>query len=162
LMRSGTSMINICTCIITFFSVSSLICKLIFPAPQITKVLICGLLEISSGVRAASELSGAVLAPSVCAAICSWSGISVQMQIFSVCRGREIKFNKFIISKAIQSLISPILTYLLLRLTNPIVVPAFAYHPNHLRIIRAIILFLSTIFIVIAIRSDSNRKRRTK
>lgn len=162
LMRSGASMINICTCIVTFFSVSALICKLIPATPQIVKAFVCGIFEISSGVRAASELDREILAPTICAAICSWSGISVQMQILSVCRGRGIKFSKFIISKAMQAVISSILTYLLILLTDPISAPAFSYRPDLLRIIRTMILFLAVAFTVIAIRLDSSRKHRTK
>lgn len=162
IVRSGGAMINICACIVTFFSLSSTICALLPDLPEIFKTFICGALEISSGVKAASELEKSAVSPIVCSAICAFSGISVHMQIFSACRGRNVRFIKFVISKAIQSVIAPILTYLIMHLPVSVDFPVMAYRPDLIRIIRASLFFFIITLTVIAIRSGSETKSRTK
>jgi sporulation integral membrane protein YlbJ len=113
--RSAKSMLNVSACVITFSALSGILCSLpsVTHAPQWIKALFTGFLEVSSGARAAS-LAELPLSPFLAASICSWSGLSVHMQIISVCRGRGISFFPFFISKAVQALMSPIILGMLL------------------------------------------------
>lgn len=114
--RSAKNMLNVSACVITFSAISGTLCSLpaIAHTPQWLKALFSGFFEVSSGARAAS-LAEQSLSPFLAAAICSWSGLSVHMQIISVCRGRGISFLPFFISKAAQAILSPFLLGIILR-----------------------------------------------
>jgi hypothetical protein len=115
--RSAKNMLNVSACVITFSALSGAICAIPFfdRTPEWLKAIFTGLLEVSSGNRAASA-AGTSVAPFLAASICSWSGLSVHMQIISACRGRGISFLPFFISKAIQAVLSPIILGIFLRL----------------------------------------------
>lgn len=77
-----------------------------------------GIFELVGGVRAFSlSLDGRASALAA-VAVCSWSGVSVMMQIVSVCRsalGEEsFSFAPMVISKLIQALLSPLLLFIYL------------------------------------------------
>lgn len=114
--RSAKNMLNVSACVITFSALSGTVCSLALfsHAPEWLKALFMGFLEVSSGVRKASAVSLSI-SPFLAAAICSWSGLSVHMQIISACRGRGISFLPFFISKLIQAMISPIILGVYLR-----------------------------------------------
>lgn len=118
--ESATGMLNVCACVLFFSLPGAMIDGIIseLGASQVLKAAISGLFEISGGVKSASELSSPMYSLMMSAFCCSWSGLSVHMQIFSVCRGRGVSFNGYLISKLIQMLISPVILYLILRITS--------------------------------------------
>ena len=110
---AAKNMMSICACVITFSALSGTVCSLepLASAPQWIVAIVTGISEVSSGVREAAAVHGSA-APFLCAAISSWSGLSVHMQIISVCRGRGVSFLPFFISKLIQAFLSPCFLYL--------------------------------------------------
>ncbi len=110
---AAANMLTVSACVVTFSAVSGLICSLPFmdSAPWWIKTAVTGFLEVSSGARAASALGG-IYAPLIASSVCAWSGLSVQMQIISACRGRGISFVPFFVSKAVQAVLAP--AYLLI------------------------------------------------
>ena len=105
---AAVNMMCISACVITFSSLSGLICSLplISSAPDWAKAVITGFFEVSSGARSASITQK--LAPLLVSSVCAWSGLSVHMQIISACRGRGISFTPFFISKAAQAVLAPV------------------------------------------------------
>ncbi len=108
---SALGMLNICGCV-CFFSVPSAIISDIFDISERISALVSGIFEISGGAAAAAEIRSLPL----CAAVCAWSGLSVFLQVVSVCRGRRISFFPLLLSKLFQALICPLYVVLLSRL----------------------------------------------
>lgn len=82
------------------------------------KCLIFGLLEVTSGVAAAStEIS--LLSILAASAICGFGGLCIISQIIAICSEAKIKIFPFIISRILHALLSAFYTFLLL-LTIPI------------------------------------------
>ena len=113
--RAAKNMLNVCACVITFSAVSGAVFALPFfkASPQWLKAVLAGILEVSSGCMAASKATG-ITACLLSASICSWSGLSVHMQIISACSGRDIPLLPFFISKAAQAVLSPLFLYIYL------------------------------------------------
>ena len=105
---AAVNMMNVSACVITFSVLSGMICSIpaLGVAPPWIKAVISGFFEVSSGASAAS-LAPHPVAPLIAASVCAWSGLSVHMQIISACRGRDVSFTPFFISKAAQSIVAP-------------------------------------------------------
>ena len=138
LSESAIGMLNVCACVLFFSVPGAMIGDILsrLGATHILKAAVSGFLEISGGVKSASELTSPMIALMMSAFCCSWSGLSVHMQIFSVCRGRGVSFNGYLISKLIQSFISPGILYILLRVNSAdivmgeLVTPTLAADPR--------------------------------
>ena len=104
--KAAKNMLLVCACVITFSALSGTFCS-VLPIPDIAKAVISGFFEVSSGAKSASALSNTSYAPLLCASICAWSGLSVHFQIISACRGRNISFIPFFISKTVQAILAP-------------------------------------------------------
>ena len=117
LSESAINMLNVCACVLFFSVPVGIIKDLIDPLsfPPLAGALLSSFFEISGGVSATSLLTPPLVALMVCAFACSWSGLSVHLQVFSVCRGRNISFAPYLLSKLLQGLLSPILTFIYLR-----------------------------------------------
>ena len=113
---AAANMMTVCACVVTFSALSGIICSLpvISSLPPEARAVITGFFEVSSGAKASSLASG-IYAPLLASAVCAWSGLSVHMQIISACRGRGISFLPFFVSKAAQSLLSPLYLYIYLQ-----------------------------------------------
>ena len=101
--KGAKNMLGVCACVVTFSTLSGVICSTI-PLPEALKAVISGFFEVASGAKAASTLPSA---PVLCASICAFSGLSVHFQIISACRGRDISFVPFFVSKAVQAILAP-------------------------------------------------------
>lgn len=117
---SALNTLTVCACVV-FFSVpvgiiSELLSPLGFPAS--IRALLSSFFEISGGCGASGELSSPVGALMICAFACSWSGLSVHLQVSSVCRGRGLSFTPYVISKLLQGVASPLLALALSRLSS--------------------------------------------
>ena len=81
-----------------------------------------GFFELVGGVGILTRSGSGLFAILSTAAVCSWSGVSVLMQTVAVCRSAmgdgELSFLPMIISKLIQSALSPTLLFLMLKLTR--------------------------------------------
>ena len=111
--ESAINMLTVCACVV-FFSIPVGIIGEIFENPGLCTIL-SAFFEISGGCWAASGLSSKTQMLMLCAVACSWSGLSVHMQIFSVLEKCDLTFKPYLISKLAQSLISPLLVYLFSR-----------------------------------------------
>lgn len=91
-------------------------------APFQLRAALFGFFELVGGVSALTEGSSLLLASLSSAAVCSWSGVSVLMQIIAVCRpalgGEKFSFAPMILSKCLQATLSPIILLFLLKLTR--------------------------------------------
>ena len=83
---------------------------------------IFGFFELISGVGFLAQSSNGLFAALSAAAVCSWSGISVMMQISAVCRSslgdEKFSFAPMMLSKCFQSILCPCLVFLLIKLTR--------------------------------------------
>ena len=77
--------------------------------------LIFGILEMSGGIMQASALSDPIAARQIAAFLCGWSGISVHMQILSLCTGLQIRIKPYLICKILQGIFCALSSCLLLR-----------------------------------------------
>lgn len=104
---SATSMLFVCAFVVFFSVIVGCIGAALsfFGTPKIITTLLFGLFEISSGVKAATELDSRAAAVLLCAAFCAWSGISVHFQVMSVAAGRGVSFKPYLLAKGVQSVI---------------------------------------------------------
>lgn len=164
--NAASTMVSICAFIITFYSISAMICQLIPQLSQYPRIFICGALEISSGARAAAELSGDLLPHMLCASICSWSGLSIHMQILYICRGRKISFKKFALSKVAQALLSPIILYLYFIIICPLLPHSASEIPScsrpALSAAYILILILASLLLLLPAKTIRRSVKRTK
>ena len=118
---SALSMLTVCAYVLFFSALVGCIGALLerFSLPRCVRALIFGFFELSSGVNAASGENEAMMAMTLCALFLGWSGLSVHLQVMSVCSGRGISFKPYLIAKAAQGLICATITLLSLRLLFP-------------------------------------------
>ena len=104
--NSAVSMLTVCA-YVTFFS-SLLGCLGVilehFSVTGTAFAAIFGFFEISGGVGMAAEIADGRVAVMLAAAILGWSGLSVHLQISSVCKGR-IDLRPYFLAKLAQSLL---------------------------------------------------------
>ena len=118
---SAISMLTVCAFVLFFSALVGCIGELLgrFFISEETRAIIFGTFELSSGVRVASSIQNPIAAVVLSALFLGWSGISVHMQVMSVCSGRGISFKPYFIAKVAQGLISATLTYCAIRLFFP-------------------------------------------
>ncbi|MFX3622473.1 MAG: sporulation integral membrane protein YlbJ [Ectobacillus sp.] len=77
--------------------------------------ILSGIFEITLGNQLTSQTDGATLLQKAMAAsfILAFSGLSVQAQVASILSETDIRFKPYFIARVIQSIIAPILTYML-------------------------------------------------
>lgn len=103
---SAQNMLYVCGFVVFFNLLSSIVLLFAseFGLPEILTVIVSGILELSSGAKAAGCLSfpASVL---ICALFVGWSGICVHFQIFSVCKSVRISYVRFFIWRAVIAII---------------------------------------------------------
>ncbi len=129
---SFNSIIGVCGFVI-FFSV---IISMVIETGTLTKILaalgsetavvetvIKGMIELTSGVWSLKNmLAGSITLPaSLASFMLGWAGLSVHCQTMSVIAGSDLSVKPYIAGKALQSIISIIITYALLKITHPAV-----------------------------------------
>ncbi len=118
---SATSMLTVCAYVLFFSALVGCMGAVLqrFSLPEEIRAIIFGFFELSSGAKAASGASEPIAAVVLCALFLGWSGLSVHLQIMSVCSGRGISFKPYIIAKAAQGFISAALAYIAVRFVFP-------------------------------------------
>jgi sporulation integral membrane protein YlbJ len=103
---AASSMLNVCATVLLFSAlVGTLTGSLDALALSPTvRTAIYGVLELSTGVCAASALSSPVTAAVLCAVMVGWAGLSVHCQILAVCDGCPIAMGAFWGGRAWQAL----------------------------------------------------------
>ena len=117
---AARNMLSVCACVITFSVISHVLCSIppLSLCRSSVEAAVNGFFEISGGIRLSVRIDRSI-APYFCAAVCSWSGLSVYMQVRSVCKGCKVSFVPYVISKSAQSLLSPLLLWLYTKLIDP-------------------------------------------
>lgn len=110
---SAQNMLYICGFVVFF----NLLCSIVlmfaaeFGLPPILTVIVSGILELSSGAKAAGGLSFP-LSVFLCALFVGWSGISVHLQIFSVCKDVKVSYARFFLWRGVIALACALFCYL--------------------------------------------------
>lgn len=117
LRRAAPAALNVSVSVIIFSSLSGALrsSELFSLLPAWADPIAAGLFEISSGAAVAASLPSSI-APYAAAAVCGWSGLSVHLQIMSAVKGRGISLLPYFISKAVSTILSPVILFLILRL----------------------------------------------
>lgn len=97
---SAVAMVNICACIIVFICIGEIINSFV-PMNDTVKAVVKGFFEFSGGIEACRGMGITTAFPFICM-ITGWSGMSVHMQVKSVCSG-SISIKYYIIVKIISS-----------------------------------------------------------
>ena len=85
--------------------------------------MLCGLLELTSGVSAAVTALPPADAFRAVAFFASFSGLSVALQIFSVADGKGLRLAPYLLAKTVQGAIALLLADCYLRLFRPELTP---------------------------------------
>ena len=85
--------------------------------------LLCGFLEMTGGISRASALTGDT-GLILTAAFAGWSGLSVHLQIMTLCGGRGLSFKPYLIAKAFQGVLCGVVTAVILRWFPSVMRPA--------------------------------------
>ena len=116
--RSAKSTLLICSYVVFFSCLTGVLQIPLerFGVPHILGSLICGLLELTCGVNGSLSVGNMCLRAVLCGFFVGWSGISVHLQIFSICDGRDLKFSNYIFMKLLQGILCSISIFLIFRL----------------------------------------------
>lgn len=111
--RSAKSTLLICSYVI-FFSCLTGSIGLLFSRLDATNILnniIGGFLELTCGVKASVSVNDLCLRAVMCGVFIGWSGISVHLQIFSICNGRGLDLSGFTVMKLLQGALCGIIIF---------------------------------------------------
>ena len=129
---ASKNMLFVCGYIVFFSSLTgglSGVISRITDSP-LPRVLISGILEISSGCHSAAELFGSGAPFLLCAALAAffvgWSGLSVHAQTAAICKDLDISLSPYIASKLFQGLICAALAVVYYKVFPESSVSAFA------------------------------------
>ena len=121
--ESAVKMLTVCACIV-FFSVPVGIINEIFAdigAHPTLCAILSSFFEVFGGCGASGGLSSPVQALMICAFACSWSGLSVHLQVSSVLEKCDVSLMPYLLSKLAQSVASPLLVFLFSRSATELV-----------------------------------------
>ena len=110
--NSAVSMLTVCAYVTFFSSLLGCLGVLLvrWGISDILFAAVFGFFEISGGVGMAAEISDIRTAVMLIAAILGWSGLSVHLQISSVCKGR-IDLRPYFLAKLAQSILCGVIAY---------------------------------------------------
>ena len=99
--------------ITTFLVLSKLINNIIHLSP-LKQGIISGIIEMTQGVKYISMLEiSSKLKATIIAALISFGGISIHLQIASILNDFKIKYKHYLLSRVIHACISGILVYII-------------------------------------------------
>lgn len=84
-----------------------------FNIPQELKAFVFGFFELTGGMAQAAEIASEKTGTAVAAFISGWSGVSVHLQIMSICADRGISFKPYFLAKFFQAAICATLILLI-------------------------------------------------
>ena len=111
---SALSMLSVCAFVVFFTTLSGTMEHLLaaLGLSDVVAALLYGILELTGGVAHAASLP-APLSLCLCAFFAGWSGLSVHMQIISLCADTGISFRPYLLAKLAQGLLNLLLVCLL-------------------------------------------------
>ena len=118
---SADAMLRVCAFVLFF---TAFVCTLTealgaMNLPQIAVAAISSVFELTGGMRASASLPQTALAVPIAAFAAGWSGVSVHLQIASICDGRGIRLRPYIVSKVISGVLTAVMMSLYLRIAPP-------------------------------------------
>lgn len=118
---AAAATLNVCAYVAFFSCVVGCITHIIarFSPPRMVEAAIYSFFELTSGAAASSAVTPARTGIVMCAAAAGWSGLSVALQVFSVCSTSELsrpRITSYLISKAVQTPLAAVLMSILLRI----------------------------------------------
>lgn len=115
---AAQSMLVVCAYVLFFSSLLGCLAHVLeafSPVPALVALLFSAF-ELTGGVSLAAGVPNTTLSLAISAFAVGWSGLSVHMQILSLCGGRGISFKPYFIAKLIQGLLCTAILLLLIRL----------------------------------------------
>ncbi len=113
-LNSFNSLLIVLGSLITFQLLTAIIYNYI-PLNQNLKVVIGSFLEITQGLFALKNLNIAInIKALIASSIISFGGICIHMQVNSILHCSEIKYKRYLLCRALQAIISPIIMFILL------------------------------------------------
>ena len=111
--ESARSMLNIGAFIVTFTVLGEYTKLALYRLSPTLASLFCGALELSGGVLSLAQGSvGGRMTFALCGAVCSFSGLSVQMQVRSALAGTDLSLKGYYITRIVSPLPVALLCYL--------------------------------------------------
>lgn len=120
--NAANAMLTVCAYVIFFSALTGALGSMIADYGHLGETaypLLCGFLELTSGISEAAGHSSVEMALILAAALAGWSGLSVHCQVLSLCGGRGISFKPYLLAKVAQSVVAGGSMALLLRYGNP-------------------------------------------
>ena len=98
---SADAMLKICAFVVFFTAFVGTLCEALdaIAPPGVLRAIICSIFELTGGVREAATLHHTALGAAIAAFAAGWSGISVHLQIASICGKRSISLRPYLLSK---------------------------------------------------------------
>lgn len=113
---SAFAMLTVCALVTFFSSFVGCLGSILSGIGNSAIAVIFSFFELSSGVGMSAELENINQAIITCAAALGWSGLSVHLQIASICAGRDISLKPYLVAKLFQSVLCAILTGVALKI----------------------------------------------
>lgn len=154
---AALSTLNVCAYVAFFSCVVGCISCIIsrFSPSRTTEAVIYSLFEVTSGAAASSAVRPTGVGILLCTAAAGWSGLSVHMQIFSVCssaKNARPRLGGYLISKAVQAPLSALIMLAAMKLFPSLAqsaAPTGAFSPHGTGMtafsVAVLILFLSAL-----------------
>lgn len=113
---ASTAMISVCAYILFFGTILGCLSLVLdsFGAPSVSRVLLYGFFEMTSGVSAAATVDNRAASAVLCALATGWSGLSVHLQLMTLCDGRELSYRFYFFARLAQAIICAALVMVLL------------------------------------------------
>ncbi len=105
--RSARSTLLICAYVVFFSALTGSISFLLegIFLPQELRSLLFGFFELTGGIESTARISSLKAKSALCGFFLGWSGLSVHLQIFSICDGKDLKFTNYLIQKLFQGML---------------------------------------------------------
>ena len=113
---ASTAMISVCAYILFFGTVLGCLSHVLdrFGTPSVLRTLLYVFFEMTSGVSTAANLDSKSISAIFCALAVGWAGLSVHLQLMTICDGRGLSYRPYFIMRAAQAVICVVLVMLLL------------------------------------------------
>ena len=121
IVSSAESMLKVCAFVVFFTAFVGVLCRALesFGASEELKATVCSLFELSGGVAKAASIRPIYLGGVIAAFAAGWSGISVHLQIATLCSGKNISLLPYFISKLICGILSAAIIGIYLKISPP-------------------------------------------
>ena len=116
---SADAMLKVCAFVVIFTAFVGTLCDALdaLSMPPALRAALCSVFELTGGVREAAGITPTALGATVAAFAAGWSGVSVHLQIASICQGRNISLRPYILSKLASGVLTAVQIAIYLRVS---------------------------------------------